>query len=417
MDGLFDAGAEVRRISLVRLSAEIGRAVGGLGRVLTEGEVVRPTVRPSGTIYFTLRDRSAQLSVMCPASRARRCRVVHGERVGVTGTLCWSVDRGQLSLSAEEVVPVGAGAIAAALAECRSRLERDGLLGRPARALPVLPGAIGVICGAEAAVRADIASVVAARYAGYPVVWREVTVSGPGAAESLVGALESLGTLGEVEVIILARGGGDAAALLVFSDEELCRAIASSPVPVVSAIGHQGDRPLCDEVADLRCATPSLAAMAVVPDRAALEAGLNAMLAAATAAVSGRLQGAAQALEQVDRDAALQAGLLVASRRLEVAAGALARFDPARRVAEAARALGSLDWRGPLVRRVVAARAELEGCLRTLGALDPSGVLERGYAVVRCVDGTVLRDSSQVVAGELVDITLARGGLRAEVQG
>ncbi len=406
----------MRRVSLVRLSAEIGRSVAALGRLFTEGEVVRPTVRPSGVIYFTLRDRSAQLSVVCPASRARRCRVVHGERVGVTGTLCWSVDRGQLSLSAEEVVPVGAGAIAAALAECRRRLESDGLIGRPTRALPVLPAAIGVICGAEAAVRADIASVVAARYAGYPVVWREVPVSGPGAAECLVGALESLGALGEVEVIILARGGGDAAALLAFSDEELCRAIAASPVPVVSAIGHHGDRPLCDEVADLRCGTPSLAAMAVVPDRAALEAGLAAMLAAASAVVTGRLQGAERDLEQMDMDAALQAGLGLASRRLELAAGALARFDPAGRVAEAARALGGLDWRGPLVRRVAAAGTELEGRRRTLDALDPAGVLDRGYAVVRRLDGTVLRDPSQVTAGELVDITLARGGLRAEVQ-
>ncbi|MGH9127772.1 MAG: exodeoxyribonuclease VII large subunit [Acidimicrobiales bacterium] len=415
MDALFDPRAEVRRVSLVRLSAEIGRSAAGMGRVLTEGEVVKPTVRPSGTIYFTLRDRSAQLSVVCPASRARRCRVVHGERVGVTGTLQWSVDRGQLSLSAEEVAPVGAGAIAAALAECRGRLERDGLLVRRRRAIPRLPAAIGVICGAEAAVRADIASVVGARFPGYPVVWREVAVSGPGAAEGLVGALRSFGGRPEVEVVVLARGGGDAASLLVFSDEELCRAICASPVPVVSAIGHEGDRPLCDEVADLRCGTPSLAAMAVVPDRAELEAGLAQMLAVAAAAVAGRLEGAGRALERVDRAASLRAGWAVASRRLEVAASALTEANPARRAAEAGRALRALDWRNPLPRRVAAGIAELDGRWRTLDALDPGRVLARGYAVVRSASGVVVREPGQVGVGERLEVTLARGSLSAEV--
>lgn len=415
MDGLFDARPGVRRVSLVRLSADIGRSVAGLGRVFTEGEVVRPTVRPSGIVYFTLRDRAAQLSVICPASRSARCRVVHGERVGATGTLQWSVDRGQLALSAEEVLPVGAGAIAAALAECRGRLERDGLIGRPRRALPRLPAAIGVVCGAEAAVREDIASVVAVRFPGYPLVWQEALVSGPGASESVVGALRSLQARSEVEVVVLARGGGDAAALLAFSDEELCRAVAASPVPVVSAIGHQGDRPLCDEVADLRCGTPSLAAMAVVPDRAELEAGLAQMLEVASSVLRARLGEAVGALERVDREAALRAGVSGAARRLEVAEGALERFGPARRVGEAARALGAIDWRGPLARRLGLARAELEGRHRTLDALNPDRVLERGYAVVRSAGGAVLRDPGQVASGDVVDITLARGTLRAEV--
>lgn len=408
-------GPGVRRVSLVRLSAEIGRSVAGLGRVLTEGEVVKPTLRPSGTIYFTLRDRAAQMSVVCPASRARRCRVVHGERVGVSGALVWGADRGQLQLSAQEVVPVGAGAIAAALAECRARLAADGLIGRPRRPIPRLPAAIGVVCGVEAAVRADIASVVAARFPGYPVVWCPVAVSGPGAAESLVGALRWLGARPEVEVVILARGGGDAGALLTFSDEELCRAICSSRLPVVTAIGHDGDRPLCDEVADLRCGTPSLAAMAVVPERAALEAELAGLVARAGRAWAGRLQGASASLERVDRGAALRSGLAVAERRLERAGAALAASDPRKRLSGAARALGGLDWRSPLARRVSAARAELRGRRHTLDALDPTRVLARGYAVVRVPGGDVLRDPAQVGGGAVLDITVAQGALRAAV--
>lgn len=409
------AAVEVRRVSLVRLSADIGRSVAGLGKILTEGEVVKPTLRPSGTIYFTLRDRAAQISVVCPASRARRCRVVHGERVGVTGALVWGSDRGQLQLAAEEVTPVGAGAIAAALAECRARLVADGLVIRPRRLIPRLPAAIGVICGAEAAVRADIASVVAARFAGYPVTWRPVAVSGPGAAESLVGALSWMDSQDEVEVVILARGGGEAASMLAFSDEELCRAICSSKAPVVTAIGHDGDRPLCDEVADLRCGTPSLAAMAVVPDRAALEAELVELMARAERACSARLAEASRTLAGVDRRAALRSGLEVATRRIERAGSALRAADPRRRVAEAARALGALDWRSPLERRVTTAGTELEARRDTLDALDPARVLARGYAVVRAPGGTVVRDPAQVGAGAVVDITLARGALRAAV--
>ncbi|HEX2064815.1 MAG TPA: exodeoxyribonuclease VII large subunit [Acidimicrobiales bacterium] len=135
-DGRDEAG--IRRISLVRLSTEVARSLSGVGRVAVEGEVVRPQQHPGG-VYFTLRDRNAQVSVRCPAVRAGRCRVVAGERVLVTATLGWIPERGQVQLLAEEVAPVGEGAIAAAIAERRARLEAEGLLARPRRALPRLP--------------------------------------------------------------------------------------------------------------------------------------------------------------------------------------------------------------------------------------------------------------------------------------
>ncbi|MGH9103999.1 MAG: exodeoxyribonuclease VII large subunit, partial [Acidimicrobiales bacterium] len=237
----------VRQLSLTRLSSEIARAAGDIGRVAVEGEVVRPRQGSSGRVYFTLRDRVAQLGVACPAGRRSRCRVVHGERVRVTGRLCWTPDRGQMELRAEEVEPVGEGAIAAALADIRARLRAEGVLDRARRPLPLLPGLVGVVCGAEAAVRADIESVVAARFPGYPLRFLETLVSGPGAAAAIQSSLERLDADPEVEVILLARGGGDAAALLPFSDEELCRAVAAARAVVVSAIGHDGDRPVCDD--------------------------------------------------------------------------------------------------------------------------------------------------------------------------
>src|SRR5688500_12676328 len=191
---LFDPAepGSVRRISLVKLTSEIARSIAVIGRVVVEGEVHRPTRSGRGAIYFTLKDRAAQINVACPASRASRCRAVAGERVSVYGLLNWYPDRGQLSFVADEVVPVGAGAIAAMIADARRRLAADGVLDRPRRPLPRLPRLVGVVCGAEAAVRADIESVIAARFAGYPVEFVEVSVSGPGAVDAVTGALSWL---------------------------------------------------------------------------------------------------------------------------------------------------------------------------------------------------------------------------------
>ncbi|HVF33220.1 MAG TPA: exodeoxyribonuclease VII large subunit, partial [Acidimicrobiales bacterium] len=302
---LFDDAPErapVRRVSLVRLSAEIARTVAALGRVAVEGEVHQPRSRPNGRTYFTLRDRAAQVSVTVPAARAKRAWVVDGQRVQVTGVLSWDNGWGRIQLVAEEVVPVGAGAVAAMISGARDRLRAEGLLDRPRRPIPRLPERIGVVCGSEAAVRADIESVVAARFPGYPMVFREVTMT---SAEAVMEGVRDLDGRAGVDVIILARGGGDATQLLPFSDEELCRALCATTTPVVAAIGHEGDRPLCDEVVDLRCGTPSLAAAAVVPDRDALLAGLDARRARAETAMARRLAEAARRLELVDRDRAV----------------------------------------------------------------------------------------------------------------
>jgi exodeoxyribonuclease VII large subunit len=388
---------EPRRLSLVRLSAEIAQRIADVGLVAVEGEVYRPVRRPNGRLYFVLRDRSAQVNVSCPARHARLARVVGGERVLVTGRLAWLNDRGVVQLEATEVVPVGAGAVAAKIAEARERLRADGLLDRPRRPIPRLPAAIGVVCGAEAAVRRDIESVVADRFPGYPVRFVEVTVTGPAAVDNIIGALHQLDAAPEVEVIVLARGGGDATQLLPFSDEELCRAICACATPVVSAIGHDGDRPLCDEVADLRCGTPSIAAHQVVPDRAALAAEIDQWMAVARSAADRRLELAAGRLAAIDRRAALRSGLEVAGARLERARQALALSHPGRRLADARRHLD-------------AHRARLE-------ALDPARVLARGYAVVRTAAGAVVRDPATLHAGERLEVQVAAGRFGARVEG
>ena len=279
-----------------------------------------------------------------------------GERVAVTGTIEMIVDRGALQLTAQEVVPVGSGAIAAMIAEARERLRRDGLLDRPRRPIPMLPRCIGVLCGTEAAVRKDIESVVAARFPGYPMRFLEVTVSGPGAVESLITGIDLLQrdrTIDVVDVIVLARGGGDPTQLLPFSDEQLCRVIAGSRVPIVSAIGHDGDRPLSDEVADLRAGTPSIAAAMVVPERAVLGARLDAARDRTASVLTQVMERGVRRLTGVAWQTALD-------RRLERSADRLQRIDWSNAVlrlsARSEARLAAVDWSNALLR--LSARSE-----------------------------------------------------------
>lgn len=415
---LFPVGAErmPRQVSLVRLAGEIARLAGAVGLIAVEGEVHRPSRSGGGWLFFTLRDRAAQIDVAVSRTHAPRCRAVAGERVRVVATVEWTADRGQLRLRAEEVSPVGAGAIAALLAETRKRLAAAGLLTRPRRPIPALPTRIGVVCGTDAAVKADIQSVVAARFPGYPVHFEETTVSGPGAAPSIVDGLARVVARSGVDVVILARGGGDATSLLPFSDEEVCRAVAACPVPVVSAIGHDGDRPLCDEVADLRCGTPSIAAATVVPDRGALEAGLAALIQRAAGALHQRLERASAAMASVDTGRALDAGLAAAGTRLRADGLRLLDAHPRRQLESCRRQLAAVEWRRPTAELLGRAAGRLEADRRHLSALDPSRVLRRGYAVVTGPDGAVVRDAATVAAGDALGIRLAAGSLLARVE-
>lgn len=404
-----------RRVTLVRLSALIAQAIANVGRLTVEGEIHRPQSGRTGRQWFTLRDRASQISVSVPAARRARCRIVAGERVAVTGRLEWVNDWGQLQLVAEEVVPVGEGAIAALIAETRERLRADGLLDRPRRRIPLLPRAVGVVCGHEAAVRADIESVIATRFAGYPTVFVTTTVSGPGAVDNIVASIAELDARPEVEVIILARGGGESTALLPFSDEAVCRAVGASQTPVVAAIGHDGDTPLVDEVADLRCGTPSIAAAAVIPDAGALWDEIDGLLVVAAASASGLVASAAERLSRIDRRAAAASGLDRAATRLGRAAATRELVHPVRELERAEGRLERVDWRTPPGARLVNADRTLVAVMAQVEALSPVRVLERGYAVVRGSGGGVVRDAAGVHPGDRVEVTVAMGTFAADV--
>jgi exodeoxyribonuclease VII large subunit len=302
------------------------------------------------------------------------------------------------------------------IAETRARLAVEGLLDRPRRRVPRLPRVIGVLCGSEAAVRKDIESVVAARFPGYPLYVEETTVSGPGAALSIIDALRRLAGRPEVDVVVLARGGGDATALLPWSDEELCRTVAACPVPVVSAIGHESDRPLCDEVADLRCGTPSIAAHAVVPDRHRLEAELAGSIETAARSVDRHREMSGERLAHVEVGRALDAGRQRAFGRLQHAADRLEWAHPGPALQSSRRRLDRCDWRRPMAAQLQSSRGRAEALGRHARSLSPQHVIERGFAVVRRLDGTVVRRPEQVGRDEIVHITVARGRISARVE-
>ncbi|HET9060255.1 MAG TPA: exodeoxyribonuclease VII large subunit [Acidimicrobiales bacterium] len=405
-----------RQLTLVRLAGEIARSLSGVGRIAVEGEVYRPQTSRSGWVYFTLRDRVSQVPVACPARHAKRCRAVNGERVMVVGQLTWVNEHGQLQLEAEEVTPVGAGAVAALIAEVRARLGAEGILDRERRPVPALPDVIGVVCGTDAAVRKDIESVVAARFPGYPVHFEETTVSGPGAAISITTALQKTLRVPGVQVVVLARGGGDAASLLPWSDEELCRAVAACPVPVVSAIGHEADRPLCDEVADVRCGTPSIAANQIVPDRRALYGVLDAYAEQVGALVGARCDRERERLARADVEPALASGLQRARRGLHHSAELLTRAHPAPMARAARRHLEACDWRRPTAAVLRSAHQSLGSLHAQARALSPQHVVERGFAIARKANGSFVRSPSEVAAGERLELVVAGGSIAVRVE-
>lgn len=385
---------EPRRVSLVRLAGEITRNLTPVGRIAVDGEVHSAKAWNSRR-YFTLRDRNARISVTVVSKNIRHCRCEDGEAVRVTGNLVWETQRGELRLDAVSVEPRGEGAVASVINQARERLAAEGVLDRERRQLPLMPRLVGVICGQEAAVRKDIESVIAARYPGYPVTFRTAPVSGPSAAAALVEAVQDLDGRPEIDVIILARGGGDATELLPFSDEDLCRAVAACSKPTVSAIGHDGDRPLLDEVADHRCGTPSIAAQLVFPSEVDLRNELDWYLENALRVVQARIERAEARLDGEGPARALRDGIAVAQTRLERAGSRLVNASPARR----------LD----------AAAARLAGLAATMDALAPARVLERGYAVVRDAGGNVVRDASTLATGDAVRVAVATGTFEATV--
>lgn len=354
--------------------------LGRLPVVWVEGEVTELRRNAAwGNVFLTLKDGATGACLPVTMARAQfdalRLELDDGERVHVEGRAVLYEARGELSFRARTIERFGLGEHLAAIERLRRTLGAEGLFASERkRPLPRFPRAVGLLTGTDAAARGDIVTAVTTRFPPAWLVVCETRVQGSGASRAIVGALRRLAAHPAVDVVVVARGGGSFEDLLPFSDEAVVRAVAACPVPVVSAVGHEQDTPLCDLAADARAPTPTAAARLVVPD-------LDSLLTELAQSRAGLVRGVGRLLE---RDAER-------TRRV----GERLRLAPARL----------------LERR----RAALEAAGGRLRALSPQATLTRGYAVVRA-RGAVLRDAGAVAAGDPIDVTLAAGGLGARVE-
>jgi len=334
----------------------------------------------SGHCYFTLRDAHAQIRCVMFRSDAQRLPADpdEGMQVRVLGRLTLYDRKGDVQLVIRELESRAVGGLwRVAFERLRSRLEAEGLLaaGRK-RALPDFPAAVGVVTSAAGAALHDILQVIGRRAPWVRVVLAPARVQGEGAAREIARAVQRLGARGDVDLIIVGRGGGGTEDLWAFNEEPVARAIVACPVPVISAVGHETDVTIADLVADLRAPTPSAAAERAVPDGLALAAGLRV--------TEGRLR---QALvrglgRQRDRVVQLAEGLEDSTRD-----------------------------------RLTATRERLARLSHTLEALSPLGILARGYAVAMTDAGEVVRGAGQLPAGRSFLLRLLDGGVRARSEG
>jgi exodeoxyribonuclease VII large subunit len=379
------------------------------GWVWVEGQVTQISARPgTGTAFLTLRDPAADLSmsVTCSADmlRAHQPPLTDGARVVLHAKPSYYINRGTLSLRADEIRAVGVGELLARIERLRRLLAAEGLFD-PARKRrpPFLPDTVGLITGRASAAEHDVLVNAKARWPAVRFRTENVAVQGALAVPQIVDALSALDRDSTVDVIVIARGGGSVEDLLPFSDETLCRAVAACRTPVVSAIGHEQDTPLLDHVADVRCSTPTDAGKRVVPDVAEETARVRQLRDRARRALHG----------WVDRERRLLDSL----RSRPVLADP---FTPLDRRAEQVSALVQRARRAVL-RRLDAERSALHATNARLTALGPAATLARGYAVVQRVDPTghtgVLRSADEAPVGTRLRVRVMDGAVYAVVSG
>jgi exodeoxyribonuclease VII large subunit len=389
---------EPRKYSVQTLLFELERLMGRYWpQVLVEGEVHQITLPASGHAYFQLRESDAVLPAVMWRNdwKASSFRPVAGDRVIVRGRLGLYVQQGRVQLFANVIRPAGEGAQAREIAARKARLEAEGLLDpRRKRALPRFPRFVGLATSPSGAALHDFLRVSGERYPAARILLAGCQVQGEEAAASVIRAIALLIEDGRADVIVVARGGGSKADLVAFQDEDLARFAALSPIPLVSAVGHEIDTSLVDLVADAVAPTPSAAALLVLPDAGALRQRVDeaaGRLAACTSRLIGRRR----------RDLSRLSGRLVAPGVRITRARQRARELEAR-LERQVRAISRRD-----ALRLAALRGRLE-------ALSPHAVLGRGYAIVTH-DGAIVRSPEAVAAGDRLEIAVQTGAFAAIV--
>lgn len=379
----------------------VGGWIGRLGRVWVEGQIAELAVRGS-TVFLTLRDPVAAVSVRVICSRqvfdAAEPPPADGARVVIWARPDFNANRGSFALTALEIRAVGVGELLARLERLRRQLASEGLFSKERkRPIPFLPGVIGLVCGRDSAAQRDVQQNASRRWPAVRFRVEQVAVQGSYAAAEVTDALRRLDADPEVDVIVIARGGGSLEDLLPFSDEDLIRAVAACRTPVVSAIGHEQDTPLLDYVADVRASTPTDAAKRVVPDVAEQVALIEQLRSRARRCVTGWL----------DRETAWLAGM--------TSRPALA--DPVREIERQAERVDALLQRSRMSLTASLARAsdDVAHTQARLLALSPASTLRRGYAIVQHRDDGVVRGAAEVKPGEVLTVRFAEDQLTVRV--
>ena len=407
------------------------------------GNLSRPS---SGHLYFTLKDERAQVrcALFKPKSQWLRFVPREGLRVLARGRLTLYEARGDYQLILDTMEEAGEGALRRAFEQVKAKLQAEGLFEQARkRALPDHVRRLGVLTSPSGAAVRDVLSVLRRRFPLLEVDVLPVPVQGDGAAPQIVRMLEAAGRSGRYDVLLLTRGGGSLEDLWAFNDEALARAIAASPVPVVSAIGHEVDVTLADFAADLRAPTPSVAAELLVPDCADLASRLRMLARRARAAYERAYRHAAQradraalrvhAMRPQARLAALRRRQFELHRRLESAwrqqqhqrharlrhaAAILRATSPQRRLQQLHERLRLLAPRpqAATVRQLQRHALRLQGLARSLEAVSPLATVARGFAILQREDGSVVRSVRDAEAGERLRARVSDGTLDVRVE-
>ena len=388
---------------VARLAAELKAYIDRLGAVWIEGELAQWNVR-AGNVYAKLRDLEQDVTVDLRVWSSVLARsdeqFAQGDRVVVLVKPDYWVKGGSLTMSAQAIRHAGLGDLLERLERLRRQLAAEGLFdAERKRPLPFLPQCIGLITGKDSDAEQDVLKNARLRWPDVRFRVRHAAVQGDRAAADVAAGIRELDADPEVDVIVVARGGGDFQNLLPFSDEALLRTAAACATPLVSAIGHEADRPLLDEVADLRASTPTDAAKRVVPDVAEQRAIVQQLRGRMALRISSALAQQISFVGQLrSRPVLAQPQSMIDGRAQELTQW-IARGDTV------------IGHRIELAR---AESAELAGRLRTL---SPRSTLERGYAIAQGPDGRVLRAASEAAAGDRLRVTLADGALSTTVEG
>jgi len=400
---LFGGSTLSEPYTISQLTSHIRRLIDddpALGDLWVEGEISNFSRASSGHCYFTLKDAGSQIGCVMWRSVARRQRYLPtgGDRVLAHGRVGVYEAGGRYQLYVDKIQPAGVGNLYLEFERLKARLESEGLFApERKRPLPRFPRCIGVVTSPTAAALRDILNVLSRRYPLALVLLSPTQVQGDAAPPQIVTALDALNERDDVDVIVVARGGGSLEDLWAFNDERVARAVAASRIPIICGVGHETDFSLADFAADARASTPSAAAELVAPDRAELRAQAAGLAAALTTVLQGAIEERRWRLAEQTR--------------------ALKHLSPTVHLAQSRQRVDDLLGRAEAATRhnLTLRRERVGGLAGRLAGVSPLGTLERGYAIVRRQEtGVVVQSVAQVAAGDALAVRVADGEFEAE---